>query len=85
MLDRETIVAVLKKRFAGASMDQVAAATDAIVGLEDEWEELAIDADPCSTTCYLTVAMEPGDRITPQLETVPARRVQRPISVQRPR
>jgi hypothetical protein len=36
MLDREKIVAVLKKRFAGTSVDQIAAATNAIVGLDDE-------------------------------------------------
>ena len=54
MLDREKIVAVLKKRFAGAGVDQIAAATNAIVGLDDEWEELtAADTHPCSDSCYL--------------------------------
>jgi hypothetical protein len=56
MLDREKIVAVLKRRFPGAPVEQVAAATNAIVGLDDEWEELSADATasvPCRRTCYL--------------------------------
>ena len=54
MLDREKIVAVLKKRFAGAGTDQIAAAANAIVGLEDEWEEVTTsDLRPCSDSCYL--------------------------------
>jgi hypothetical protein len=60
MLDREKIVAVLKKRFAGASADQIAAATNAIVGLDDEWEVLPADAHPCSNFCYLARTMEEG-------------------------
>jgi hypothetical protein len=40
MLDREKIVAVLKRRFPGATAEQVAAATNAIVGLGDEWVEV---------------------------------------------
>ena len=40
MLDREKIVAVLKRRFPGSSIEQVAAAANAIVGLEDEWLEV---------------------------------------------
>lgn len=40
MLDREQIVAVLKKRFPGSAVEQVAAAANAIVGLEDEWLEV---------------------------------------------
>jgi hypothetical protein len=40
MLDREKVVAVLKRRFPGSATDQVAAAANAIVGLEDEWLEV---------------------------------------------
>lgn len=40
MLDREKVVAVLKRRFPGSAIDQVAAAANAIVGLEDEWLEV---------------------------------------------
>ena len=39
MVDREKVLAVLKKRFPGASDEQMAAA-NAIVGLADEWEEV---------------------------------------------
>ena len=45
MVDREKVVAVLKKRFAGAGVDQIAAAANAIVGLEDEWEEVTAHGD----------------------------------------
>jgi hypothetical protein len=61
---REKIVAVLKRRFAGAGADQIAAATNAIVGLEDEWEELVLaDPKPCSESCYLARVIESGSRV----------------------
>jgi hypothetical protein len=64
MLDREKIVAVLRKRFAGAGADQIAAATNAIVGLDDEWEEVALtDPIPCSESCYLARMMEDATRL----------------------
>jgi hypothetical protein len=64
MLDREKIVAVLRRRFAGAGADQIAAATNAIVGLDDEWEELALmDPEPCSESCYLAKVIEGGSRL----------------------
>ena len=63
MLDREKIVAVLKKRFVGAGVDQIAAATNAIVGLDDEWEELmAADTNPCSVSCCLAKLRAEGAR-----------------------
>lgn len=40
MLDREKVVTVLKRRFPGSAISQVAAAANAIVGLEDEWVEV---------------------------------------------
>ena len=46
MLDREKVLAVLKYRFPTASRDAVAAAANAIVGLEDEWEELRSEELP---------------------------------------
>ena len=42
MLDREKVVAVLKRRFPGSAVDQVAAAANAIIGLEDEWVEVLL-------------------------------------------
>ena len=61
MVDREKVVAVLKRRFPGAGAEQVAAATNAIVGLDDEWVELSTvlsDREPgravtCSGSCFL--------------------------------
>ena len=40
MLDRQKIEAVLSRRFPGATYGQIAAATNAIMGLDDEWEEV---------------------------------------------
>jgi hypothetical protein len=67
MLDREKVVAVLKRRFPGAAAEQVAAAANAIVGLDDEWIELATlfatgDQLPpaCADCCYLAEAARAG-------------------------
>lgn len=40
LLDRQKVEVVLTRRFPGARCDQVAAATNAIMGLSDEWEEV---------------------------------------------
>ena len=57
MLDREKIVAVLKRRFPGSAIEQVAAAANAIVGLEDEWIEVPMPDRGwtvlCRYRCYL--------------------------------
>jgi hypothetical protein len=57
MLDREKIVAVLTRRFPGSASEQIAAAANAIVGLEDEWVEVARPHDGwprlCRHGCYL--------------------------------
>lgn len=64
MVDREKVVAVLKKRFEGARVDQIAAAANAIVGLDDEWEELSDDeSSPCSDSCLLARMTEAGARV----------------------
>jgi len=63
MLDREKVVAVLRRRFPGSASDQVAAAANAIVGLEDEWEEIpAAEVTPCGDSCYLAEASVRGAR-----------------------
>ena len=41
MLDRQKLEALLSKRFPGSKYDQIAAAANAIMGLDDEWEEVA--------------------------------------------
>ena len=51
MLDREKIVVVLKRRFPGSTPGQIAAAANAIVGLEDEWVELSAPEMDWATAC----------------------------------
>jgi hypothetical protein len=57
MLDREKVVAVITRRFPGSSLQQVAAAANAIVGLEDEWVEVLTPEhgwqQSCRDRCYL--------------------------------
>ena len=40
MLDRQKIETVLARRFPGATRDQVAVSANAIMGLDEEWEEM---------------------------------------------
>ena len=40
MVDREKVVAVLHRRFPGATAADIAAAANAIVGLGDEWQQV---------------------------------------------
>jgi hypothetical protein len=44
MIDRQKLETVLTRRFPGSRHDQIAAAANAIMGLEDEWEEFSVDA-----------------------------------------
>jgi hypothetical protein len=61
MIDREKVVTVLRKRFPGASIENVAAAANAIVGLDDEWEDVTpLEPDllghlthSCGSDCYV--------------------------------
>lgn len=56
MLDREKIVAVLKRRFPGSTPEQIATAANALIGLEDEWMEISLpanDGEFCRHGCYL--------------------------------
>jgi hypothetical protein len=69
MVDREKVLAVLAKRFRGATSEQLAAAANAIVGLGEEWEEVSDREDElgyhysaqCTDLCYLAQQVERGD------------------------
>jgi hypothetical protein len=61
MIDREKVLAVLRKRFPAATPGQYAAAANAIVGLGDDWEDVT-GHEPefgyhfsvqCSEICYI--------------------------------
>ena len=66
MVDRQKVEALLARRFPGAPHQQVAAAANAIMGLDDEWEEI-VDQDhylgchsssACNGACYLARELE---------------------------
>ena len=40
MVDREKVLAILRRRFPGAPDTQTAAAANAIVGLDEDWREV---------------------------------------------
>lgn len=40
MIDRHKVETLLRRRFPNATWEQIATATNAIVGLDDEWEEV---------------------------------------------
>lgn len=69
MIDREKVIAVLSKRFAGSTREQIAAAANAIVGLDDDWEDVSEREEQlgyhyspsCSDICYLAQQIERGD------------------------
>ena len=65
MLDREKIVAVLKRRFPGSGEDQVAAAANALVGLDDDWVEVPLPHEQwpsyCRETCWLRRELGAGE------------------------
>jgi hypothetical protein len=44
MMDRQKLETLLARRFPGASPHQIASAANAIMGLEDEWEEVASES-----------------------------------------
>jgi hypothetical protein len=44
MVDRQKLETLLARRFPGATTHQIACAANAIMGLEDEWEEVASES-----------------------------------------
>jgi hypothetical protein len=69
MVDRDKVLAVLAKRFPTAPAPEIAAAANAIVGLEQDWEDVTDREDElgyhysatCSDICYLAQQAERGD------------------------
>jgi hypothetical protein len=70
MIDRESVLAVLQKRFPGSASDQVAAAANAIVGLGDDWVDVtAREAElgyhfsvQCGEICFLADQAQRGSQ-----------------------
>jgi hypothetical protein len=68
MLDRQKLETILIRRFPGAPREQVAAAANAIMGLEQEWDEVTGQEEAlgyhlsaqCSSICYLARDVEQG-------------------------
>jgi hypothetical protein len=67
MLDRQKVETLLVRRFPGATRGQIAAAANAIMGLNDEWEEvgdkteLGYAFDPyCVEICGLARQVQSG-------------------------
>lgn len=71
MIDREKVLVILQKRFPGTSADQVAAAANAIVGLDDDWEEIIGREGEmgwnfsiqCGEICYLADEIKKGAEV----------------------
>ena len=57
MIDREKVLTVLRRRFAGATEGDLATAANAIVGLTDEWVDIT-DREP-DLLAHLTRACGP--------------------------
>jgi len=67
MVDRQKVETILARRFAGATRQEIAAAANAIMGLEDEWEEISSDlefgyqyATRCQDICAIAREAENG-------------------------
>lgn len=70
MIDRENVLAILRRGFPTASPDQLTAVANAIVDLDDEWSEIPVDSDlldyivvRCPDICPLADRLKPGDEV----------------------
>jgi hypothetical protein len=79
MIDREKVLAVLQKRFPGSTLDQRAAAANAIVGLGDEWVDVT-GREPelgyhfsaqCSEICFLADETQRGGQFRVLMKRTP--------------
>jgi hypothetical protein len=68
MIDREKVLAVLQKRFPGSSIEERAAAANAIVGLADDWVDVTAKecelgyntSAHCAEICFLADQRQQG-------------------------
>jgi hypothetical protein len=67
MIDRQKLETLLSRRFPGSTRDQIAVAANAIMGLEDEWEEVGDQSEfgyrfsvQCADICSLAREVETG-------------------------
>jgi len=67
MIDRQKLETLLCRRFPGSTCDQVAAAANAIMGMDDEWEEVGSEQElgyqyrvQCPDVCALVREAEAG-------------------------
>jgi hypothetical protein len=68
MIDREKVLTVLRRRFPGGSAQDLASAANAIVGLDDEWEDVT-DREP-DLLAHLTHACGPGCYVAREAEDI---------------
>jgi hypothetical protein len=67
MIDRQKLEVLLSRRFPGAGAAQIASAANAIMGLDDDWEELGDDTifgyrfgGTCAEICDIARAAQTG-------------------------
>jgi hypothetical protein len=71
MIDREKVLAVLQKRFPGSTIEERAAAANAIVGLGDEWVDVSARepemgynvSAQCAEICFLADQRRQGTEL----------------------
>jgi hypothetical protein len=70
MMDREHVVAVLRRHFPDAPDEAIDAAANRIVGLDDEWQEVTSKDEQmgyhysakCADICYLADQVDRGTK-----------------------
>jgi hypothetical protein len=67
VIDRQKLEVLLSRRFPGAATGQIAAAANAIMGLDDDWEEVGDDTvygyrfgGTCVDICDIARAAQSG-------------------------
>ena len=58
MVDRQKLETILMRRFPGATPDQIAVSANAIMGLDEEWEEIH-----CHDFAVLAARVQEGEEV----------------------